>query len=455
MTILRRRTLFWLIKAYLKKWGKIIGSSFLLGLLFFFLLLAFSQYILNKIPSGNKEVIGLIGAYTPDTLPPFILGKLSRGLTALNPDGTVKPAAATSWEIRDSGKTYVFRLRDDIRFVNGKKMTAEQVSYDFADVTVEYPDKQTVVYKLKDAYAPFLITVARPIFSDNLTGIGDYRVANLKLNGNFVESLKLRSTKDAFTAETYKFYPNEAALKQAFLLGEINKAIGLTDIAYKNTTFADFSNLTVSRTVDYSRLVTLFYNTKDSILSDKKLRSGLTYSLPNTFSRGQRNYVSYPPNSEYFFQAGLEKKQNYEHAKLLIKAAAESASTSAIPKLRMKVLSKYMPVAEDIRASWKNVGVDVELDEVETIPTAFQMYLGDFNMPRDPDQYTLWHSSQPPTTNITNYNNLRIDKLLEDGRKTTDITKRKEIYADFQKYLLDDSPASFLYFPYQYTIERK
>ena len=165
--------------------------------------------------------------------------------------------------------------------------------------------------------------------------------------------------------------------------------------------------------------------------------------------------MSYPPNSEYFYAKGIEKNQDYAHAKLLLDAATESASASALPKLRMKVLSRYMPVAKEIAASWKNVGVSVELEEVQAIPTAFQMYLGDFNVPRDPDQYTLWHSSQPPTTNITNYADLRIDKLLEDGRKTTNSQERKDIYKDFQKYLLDDSPASFLYFPYQYTIERK
>ena len=70
----------------------------------------------------------------------------------------------------------------------------------------------------------------------------------------------------------------------------------------------------------------------------------------------------------------------------------------------------------------------------------------------DPDQYTLWHSGQ--MNNITNYKNLRIDKLLEDGRQTVDIQSRIKIYADFQKYLLDDAPATFLYFPDIYTVTR-
>jgi peptide/nickel transport system substrate-binding protein len=67
----------------------------------------------------------------------------------------------------------------------------------------------------------------------------------------------------------------------------------------------------------------------------------------------------------------------------------------------------------------------------------------------------LWHSSQIQINNISKNKNVRIDKLLEDGRKTNDLEERKKIYADFQKYLLEDPPAAFLYFPYEFTVARK
>ncbi|MGH7245477.1 MAG: peptide-binding protein, partial [Candidatus Levyibacteriota bacterium] len=87
------------------------------------------------------------------------------------------------------------------------------------------------------------------------------------------------------------------------------------------------------------------------------------------------------------------------------------------------------------------------------IPPVFQIFVGSFTMPEDPDQYTLWHSNQE--NNITNFRNQRIDKLLEDGRKTIAEQDRLSIYADFQKYLNDEQPATFLYFPYSYTVTRK
>jgi peptide/nickel transport system substrate-binding protein len=57
-------------------------------------------------------------------------------------------------------------------------------------------------------------------------------------------------------------------------------------------------------------------------------------------------------------------------------------------------------------------------------------------------------------TNLTKINNSRIDKLLEEGRQTFDLQKRKEIYFDFQKYLLEESPVIFLSYPTTYFISR-
>ena len=73
-------------------------------------------------------------------------------------------------------------------------------------------------------------------------------------------------------------------------------------------------------------------------------------------------------------------------------------------------------------------------------------------IPADPDQYTLWHSTQ--STNITGYNSPKIDKLLEDGRKISDKEERKAIYLDFQRFLVEDTPAAFLFHPTVYTIIR-
>ena len=75
------------------------------------------------------------------------------------------------------------------------------------------------------------------------------------------------------------------------------------------------------------------------------------------------------------------------------------------------------------------------------------------DIPKDPDQYVLWHSTQP--TNISKYKNPRIDKLLEDGRVELNQETRKKIYLDFQRFLVEDSPAIFLYHPSFFTVLKK
>src|SRR5580765_6393924 len=109
--VVRRRLIFWLFRAYLAKWGKTIFFSFLAGLFVFFIILFSSRYLANVVPIYKNTIVGVTGAYTVDSLPPFIVDKLSRGLTEVSENGTIKPAIAERWEIQDGGKTYVFHLR--------------------------------------------------------------------------------------------------------------------------------------------------------------------------------------------------------------------------------------------------------------------------------------------------------------------------------------------------------
>jgi len=44
---------------------------------------------------------------------------------------------------------------------------------------------------------------------------------------------------------------------------------------------------------------------------------------------------------------------------------------------------------------------------------------------------------------------------LEEGRQTFDTQERKRIYFDFQRYLLEESPAIFISYPTFYNITRK
>lgn len=450
MIVIKRRLIFWLFKAYLKKWGKIIVVCFLLGLVGFFLLKSSLPYVIAAITGVSKESVGIVGAYTLDTLPKDVVSDISEGLTTIAPDGSVKPDVAQSWTISKDGKKYIFYLNKNVLFSDGTPVTSKKITYSFSDVSVDRPNDYTIVFTLKEPYSPFLTSVSRPIFKEGYVGIGEYRIKQASFNGTFLQSLTLASSTKTPALKIYQFYPTQDSLKVAFALGEITKALHVTDTSFQNTSFDKFPHVTISKGINYSQLVAIFYNTQDKNLSDKKLRDALSYALPNTFSSGERAYSPIAPPS-WAYSQDISRTQDLTHAQLLLEASI-GKDIKNFPPITITTLPRFVPVAQVVQNSWKKIGISSTIQVVDSLPPVFQVYIGEYMVPQDPDQYTLWHSLAE--NNITNYKSVRIDKLLEDGRKTLDKSQRASMYAEFQKYLVDDQPATFLYFPYSYTLTK-
>ena len=115
-----------------------------------------------------------------------ILVNIYDGLVRYRP-GTleVEPALATSWEISEDGAVYTFQLRSGVRFHDGTPFDAEAVKFNFERMlqedhpfhdtgpfplsfffsvveSIETPDPRTVVFRLREPYAPFLSNLAYP-----------------------------------------------------------------------------------------------------------------------------------------------------------------------------------------------------------------------------------------------------------------------------------------------------
>lgn len=450
----RKRLILWLVRAYLKKWGKVIVTSVLIGIIFFALIYFNRSLIASSASIANTQTIGIAGDFPeydfPNNLPPEISEKTSRGLTKVLPNGEIAPDIASKWEVKDDGKTYVFYLNDDLTFSDGSKLTSQSINFNFADVVVERPADSVIIFKLKNKYSPFLVTVAQnKVFNKDLVGVSSFDIKDIKSQDGFIRSIELFS-KIENKKIRYQFYPSQVALKDAYVLGDVSKIIDLGDLSYKdNINFDSFKNTTVGKEINKDKITTVFINNSDTTLSDKKIRKALAYSVPEAFLEGERVYTPYRKDS-WYYNTDQEYKKDLRHAKEQLEDS--SATQSGSLKLNLKTLRQYKSVAEKLSKSWQELGINTQIEVVDEIPRDYQMFLGDFPVLNDPDQYTLWHSRQP--TNITRYKNLRIDKLLEDGRQTTNQNDRKVIYNDFQKYLIDDMPAIFLYFPYTYTLSR-
>jgi peptide/nickel transport system substrate-binding protein len=441
--MLNLRYLLRLITAVFVRFKALILISIGLGVLIFFGI----RVLLPFIAGPPAQKIGIPGRFTPVTLPQSILRQVGNGLTRLDSSGNVEPDLATSWETPDSGKTWIFTIKDGVNWQDGKKVTSQTINYQFSDVTVERPDSNTLIFKLQDAYSAFPAVVSRPTFKSGLLGTGEWEVKKMVLAGSYIDQLTVqRKTGEKII---YKFYPTEERAVLGFQLGAIDV---LTDIINPSplNSWRKVKSITTVNTGEYAAV---FFNTQDSVLSDKNIRQALSYGI-NKDELSEDRAIS-PISVDSWAYNSQVKPYNYdkEKAKTIIDDYKESAKLDEL-SINLTTSALLLPQAEKISRDWQEIGVKVNLQVTSNIPTDYQALLAIFDAPDDPDQYTIWHSTQS-ATNITKYQNPRIDKLLEDGRSEINTEDRKKIYLDFQRFLVEDSPAIFLYYPSTYTISRR
>lgn len=395
---------------------------------------------------ASPQRIGVVGRSTPETLPLSILKKISMGLTKLGADGSPQPDLAKKWESADDGRKWIFEL-GEYRWQDGSKIKSEDIKYSFPDVTTTTTDQNHIEFSLKDPYAAFPVLVSRPIFKKRLIGNGDWTVKKINFDNQYISELTIEKNKTN-RREIYRFYLSEQALRTAFQLGEIDKILDISD----PKELANWENgAGVKITFEPNRFVGLFFNTEDQYLSDKTVRQALAYAIDKEKLGEKRAISPLSPASWAFNALGKPYEYSPERAKTLL---AQIKKDQRPQKLTVVTIPSLLAKAEAIAENWKVIGIETSVWVAPGVPQEFQALLATQEIPPDPDQYPLWHSTQKET-NVTHYNNPRIDKLLEDGRKTLDQQERKRIYLDFQRFLAEDSPVVFLYHPISYSISRR
>lgn len=103
-----------------------------------------------------------------------ILFMLGDTLVSLAPDmQTVEPGIAESWEVSEDGKTYTFKLREDVTFCDGKALTAADVVYSM-NRWIDPETKSPVAWRAGEV--------------ESVTAVDDYTV-EYKLTAPFSELL--------------------------------------------------------------------------------------------------------------------------------------------------------------------------------------------------------------------------------------------------------------------------
>jgi peptide/nickel transport system substrate-binding protein len=439
----RLRFFFNLSREYFKRRYKLVFLGFIIGIIFFTL----SPNFFQKIPFVSQpDKLGIVGKYTLDNIPLQVQLLMSRGLTKTDENGKAIPSLAENWTIEEDGKKYLFSLKQDLKWADGKKFVAQDVNYNFEDVATEIVSDNKINFILKDSFAPFPIAVSKPIFRKGFQGVGQFQVKKIEFNGEFVKTIYLKSTIKNKKDTIIKFYPNEESAKLAIKLGEITRLENILD----PRGFEEFSNLNINTMVMKDRFLGVFFNCEKPFLEDKLFRQALAYAIEK--NQGERALGPISPNSWAYFGEVKPYDFDFKRAQTLLSSSLGEQKAEEV-KLTLMTVPQLLDQAEKIKKNWEELGIKVDIIPFKSGETDFEVLLAIQEIPIDPDQYNLWHSTSQ--SNITRLKNPRIDKLLEDGRVILDDNERKMIYFDFQKYLVEEAPVVFLYYPEVFEVARK
>lgn len=384
---------------------------------------------------------GLVGTYQEADLPIEVTTLLSAGLTKTDSAGRTVGDLSSGWEVNNDATDFKFKLKDNLKWADGTNIKSVDLEINIQNTEVSFPDEQTVEFKLKEPYSPFPSLLTNPIFKKGTRlGTGPYQLAKIEKSRIFITKVTLTPLDPTLPEIVIRFYPNEKTALTGFSLGEVQALLGV------NFDGSLSSSLVAWREApDYSKIVTILYNTKDPILGNRSLRQALSFSAPEI----SNELVAKSPIPPFSWAYGADLKDyldDSDQANLALGRAKNSGVSSLDKQISLTVIPKLEAVGEKVISAWKNIGLNAVMRVESGIAQNFQALLIVQNIPTDPDQYFLWHSTQDKT-NPTKYSQARVDKDLEDGRKLINEDDRKAAYNDFQKVLLEDSPATFLYFP--------
>jgi peptide/nickel transport system substrate-binding protein len=284
-------------------------------------------------------------------------------------------------------------------------------------------------------------------------GSGVFRVLRVKKTGK-IDQVVLQSSQARLI---FSFYNNREELLTAARVGEIDGFLEET-----TPTEIRWSNFSYYQIPLLNRYYALFFNLNNENLKDGEFRRSLSLATPKEkitqeVFKGMAAVVDGPLDGsfaesntyrKYLYDAKLDKNYNIN-------------LTLTIPSKE-----EHQQLAQIIKESWERIGVHLTVTEVspdklltEVVgPKKFEILLLGQEVTRDPDRYTLWHSTQKdlPGLNFTSFKQVRADRSLEEGRKAQNLEDRLKYYENLQTVVAEEVPAIFLYRPIAtYAVKKK
>ncbi|ACZ38409.1 extracellular solute-binding protein family 5 [Sphaerobacter thermophilus DSM 20745] len=442
--------------------------------------------------SGEGVVLNVAVVEEPPSLEPHNLTAAAAGLigNVVMPglvwwdyDLGVSPQIAEKWETSADGTEWTFTLRDGVTFHNGKPCTAGEIlrnfehikdpnsgsmlTPDFEDVEVFAPDDKTVVFTLTESFAPFLAILSHRVAMTDMDaydgtkpiGTGPFKIVEWQRGSQIILERHEGYWEEGLPKAdrvNWKFMPDSDVRLTALRAGEVDITTSVpTQIIDQIKESGEFVVDPIPGVGEYY----LAFNCAEGPFADVRMRKAVAHAIDKEailevalWGHGTITNVSFPPTSPWFVEI-----PDYEQDKDKARALVEEAGYGGGLELDMPIpnWSPSAEVAEIVQADLADIGIDVRLVEIEWATYWPEIYLkSDFYITYmgysariDPDQifYPRFHSKG--VHNATRYSNPRVDELIEQGRREIEEAKRKEIYAEVQRILVDELPWLWLYLP--------
>lgn len=373
-------------------------------------------------------------------------------------------------------------------------------------VKAEASDANTVVLTLKTPYNAFTENLALlgilpkhiwekvvpqnfPLADFNFKpiGTGPYRFVKLQKDSlGRIISVTLIANNNYFASVPFiknfifKFYLSEEEAVSAFNRKEADGL--LLQTAQNKNQLRGLQNSSVF-SLPSLRVYGLFLNTDDPLLGAQYVREAINYAIdrkeilnklfsdegkiaagpiPPTALGSSPDIIGYSYDPQKAVEI-LEKNKWVKNDKGVYEKKI-GKNKEATPLKFTIITAKAMELpATLIRDYLKAIGIEVDL-KILGLGEIQQDYLRtkDYNAiligesyTSSVDPYVFWHGTAVKETglNLSLYSNKTVNKILEDARQITDSVKRAQKLEEFQKLVLKDAPAAFLYSPnYIYVV---
>ena len=423
---------------------------------------------------------------------------LFNGLLKYDKDGNIITDLASSYYFEDN-KTLIFKLREDIKWHDGKEFSADDVVFTYQKImdpkvftplksnfqevlSVEKLDKFTIKVKYKKAYFKALVIwmvdivpkhilenekdIMTSSFNKKPIGTGSYKLEEFK-NGNDIE-LFANSNYHLGTPKIeklhYKFLPDP---NTSFLMLKQKQLDvgGLTPLQIDRQIDNEFKeNFKIVETPSFSYTY-LGFNLRNEKFKNPKIREALSLGIDRKqmvdilfFGHGEVCDGPFLPGGFAFNNEVETIKPNIKKAKKLLKDAGFDESNPFTFELVTNTGNEIrINAAQILQYQLSKIGVKVKIRVMEwqaflnTVvhPRKFESVLLGWSLALMPDAYSIWHSDSDKLGgfNLVGYHNKEVDQLIEKGSSTINQEELANIYKKIFKLITDDNPYLFLYIP--------